>query len=101
MFSFLFQNKQKQKYPAFLYHHKNPSWKLISIHSPKQKEPNFFFKRELFDVENRDPSDYYDWSFLNKTYPLEPFRKVPNVNVYMYVIPLGFFLLSHFVSKKK
>jgi hypothetical protein len=99
MFSFLFQNKQKQ--PAFLYNNHIPQWKLISIQPLKQKEPTLLFKREFFDMEHKDPFDYHDWSFSNTTYPLEPFRKVPNVNVYMYVIPLGFFLLSHFVSKNK
>ena len=106
MFSFLFQDHKPKYYPVFLYHPKTtPSWKLSSFQPTKHEECTLVFKKELFDLENKDPSDYYDWSFLNKTYPLDyslqPFRQVSNANVYMYVIPLGFFLLSHFVAKNK
>ena len=101
MFSFLFQNKQKQD--TFI-----SSWvkKYIQDSTDKyiqQKINESKYKKVFFDSELVHPSDYHDW--LNLTYTNEISFSNSNSDKYipfymMYIVPLGFFLFSNYYTKK-
>lgn len=100
MFSFLFQQKQ----PSFL-----SSWLSKYIENSRQKFiQNYFenptqnkFKKVFFELENNDPSLYYDFSHFSNSGLLDEWEQstLNDATFYMITFPLGLFFLSKCLDK--